>query len=210
MTRLGLVIRGAVIALGCAAGVLAAAIAGVLAPVATSTRLPATRFAGSPLPPGLQAPAVTLHDERGRPLRLGGDGRPALIAFATAACEDTCALTLQTMRIALDDVGGDDGAVAVAVDPQRDTAARARRFLLRQRVAGRIRFALGTRAQLTRVWRAFGVQPQTAAMHHQARIVLLDGRGRQRVGYFTQDTTPEQIAHDLRLFAGGPPAAAGR
>ena len=56
-----------------------------------------------------------------------------IVAFAYTTCEDSCPLEVEQVRVALDRLA-DDGyeevpAIAVAVDPPRDTAARARRFL---------------------------------------------------------------------------------
>jgi protein SCO1/2 len=68
---------------------------------------------------------------------------------------------------------------------------------------GRMRFVLGTRAELAPVWRGFAVRPQTARTEHQARIVLVDGRGRQRIGFPVDQATPERLAHDVRLLEGG-------
>jgi hypothetical protein len=33
-----------------------------------------------------------------------------------------------------------------------------------------------------------------------ARIVLIDKRGRQRVGFPASQTTPERLAHDIRVL----------
>jgi protein SCO1/2 len=63
-----------------------------------------------------------------------------------------------------------------------------------------MRWALGTRAQLERLWRAYGTTPQDVQQEHMARLVLVDRRGRQRVGFPMQETTPEMIAHDLRVL----------
>jgi protein SCO1/2 len=50
------------------------------------------------------------------------------------------------------------------------------------------------------VWRGYAVQPQSARTEHQARIVLVDSRGFQRIGFPIDQATPERIAHDVRLL----------
>ena len=65
---------------------------------------------------------------------------------------------------------------------------------------GRMRFVLGTRAELEPVWRGYGIRPQSANEEHQARIVLVDGRGFQRIGFPIDQATPERIAHDIRML----------
>jgi protein SCO1 len=91
-------------------------------------------------------------------------------------------------------------ALAIAVDPPRDTAERARAFLAEQRALGRIDFVLGTRAQLRPLWKGFFIRPQSVTEEHQARFTLVDKRGFQRVGYPGGQATSEALAHDLRLL----------
>jgi protein SCO1/2 len=86
----------------------------------------------------------------------------------------------------------------VSVDPANDTRARARRFLLEQHVTGRVRFVLGSRAELTPVWRAYGIAPQRGELDHSAYVVVVDGAGRQRLGFPASRLTPEDLAGDLR------------
>jgi protein SCO1 len=103
----------------------------------------------------------------------------------------------------LDKLGHDFPAVAIAVDPPRDTPQRARAFLAEQRALGRLDFVLGTRAELRPLWRAFAIRPQSVTQEHQARITLVDPRGYQRVGFPGSQATPERLAHDVRLLERG-------
>jgi protein SCO1/2 len=128
-------------------------------------------------------------------------GKPVVVTFLYTTCRDTCPVTAQQIRIALDDLGYDVPVVAVSVDPANDTARRARSFALRQSMRGRMRWALGDTAQLQRIWHAYGIRPQTAGDDHTASTVLLDGRGVQRVGFATSVLTPEGLAHDIALLA---------
>ena len=130
-------------------------------------------------------------------------GRPVIVTFLYSTCEDTCPAQAQQVKGALNELGGDVPALAIAVDPANDTPQRARAFLSEQRMTGRMRFVLGSRAELRRVWRGYGVQPQRDDLEHTARIVLVDGDGVQRVGYPLDEVTPERLAHDLRLLAAG-------
>jgi protein SCO1/2 len=88
----------------------------------------------------------------------------------------------------------------VSVDPKNDTPDRAKRFLLRHSLTGRMRFLLGTRSELAPVWKAYGIQSQGAAFDHSAYVLLIDGRGRQRIGFPLNQLTPEGLAHDVRLL----------
>ena len=70
-------------------------------------------------------------------------------------------------------------------------------------MTGRLDFALGSRAELARVWRAFAVQPQRESLEHTGRLVLVDPKGLQRVSFPVDQLTPERLAHDVRLLAAG-------
>ena len=162
------------------------------------------RFEGATLPAGLRAPDFTLRDQDGerttmRELR----GSPAIVTFLYTTCEDTCPTQVQQIKGALAELGEDVPAVAVAVDPPRDTPRSARAFLSKQRMTGRMTFALGSRAELARVWKGFAVQPQRDDLEHTARLVLVDAEGLQRVSFPVDQVTPDRLAHDLRLLAAG-------
>ena len=160
-----------------------------------------SRFEGAVMPAGVRAPDFALRDQDGelvsmRELR----GQPVIVTFLYTTCQDTCPLQAQTVRGALDELGEDLPALAIAVDPPRDTPERARAFLAEQRATGRIDFVLGSRAELRPLWRGFAIAPQTVTQEHQARFTLVDKRGFQRIGYPGQQATPERLAHDLRIL----------
>jgi protein SCO1 len=163
-----------------------------------------SRFEGAVMPAGVRAPDFELRDQDGEPISMREfRGDPVIVTFLYTTCEDTCPLQAQTIRGALDQLGHDVPAIAIAVDPPRDTPERARAFLVEQRALGRLDFVLGSRAQLRRLWRGFAILPQSVTQEHQARITLVDPRGYQRVGYPGSQATPERLAHDLRLLEGG-------
>jgi protein SCO1 len=164
----------------------------------------ADRFEGAMLPAGLRAPELGLPDEEGDAVRMSDlRGEPVVVTFLYSHCDDSCPTQAQQVKGALNDLGRDLPALAISVDPARDTAQSARAFLSKQRMTGRMRFVLGSRDELRPIWRAYGIQPQLDALDHTARIVLVDRRGVQRVGYPLDQVTPERLAHDLRLLAAG-------
>jgi len=158
-------------------------------------------FAGASMPEGLFAPDFELQDQDGERVSMRAlRGQPVIVTFLYTHCEDTCPIQAQTVRGALDDLGHDVPALAIAVDPPNDTPRSARKFLAEQRTTGRLDFVLGSRAELAPVWDGFGVRPQSVTEEHNARITLVDARGIQRVGYPGSEATPERLAHDLRLL----------
>jgi protein SCO1/2 len=163
-----------------------------------------SRFEGAVMPPGVRAPRFELRDQDGEPISMRDfRGKPVIVTFLYTTCEDTCPIQAQTVRGALDQLGHDVPAIAIAVDPPRDTPQRARAFLAEQRALGRLDFVLGTRAELRPLWRAFAIRPQSVTQEHQARITLVDPRGYQRVGFPGSQATPERLAHDVRLLERG-------
>jgi protein SCO1/2 len=158
-------------------------------------------FAGALLPPGVKAPDFALRDQDDRAITMRAlRGRPAIVTFLYTHCKETCPAQAQQVKGALNELGHDVPALAIAVDPPRDTPASARHFLLEQRMTGRMDFVLGSRAQLRPVWKGYAIQPQSVQEEHQARTVLVDKRGYQRIGFPLGQTTPERLAHDVRLL----------
>src|SRR5436305_1538676 len=144
----------------------------------------AARFDGGLLPPGLRIPRFRLRDQDGREVSDRSLlGRPAVITFLYTHCHDTCPITAQQVKGALDDLRSPVTAIAFSVDPSHDTEPSARSFLSKVGMTGRMRFLLGSHDELGQVWRAFAITPQLPHEEHQARLVLLDSRGMQRVGY---------------------------
>jgi protein SCO1 len=161
-----------------------------------------TGWAGYVRPPGARAPDFALRDQEGKRATMAEyRGRPVAVTFVYSTCEDTCPALVDQVRGALDDSGSDMPLLAVSVDPANDTPARARRFLNERRMTGRARFLLGSRAQLEPVWRGYGVQPQEGELEHSATVVLVDGQGRQRVGFPHDQLTPEALAHDIERIS---------
>ncbi len=196
--RLRLVVIG-VLACGFAAvaGVWIAALtrADGVAPKRTS----ATALSGALRPPGAGVGDFALRDQDGTPVTPASSrGKTTIYAFIYSHCQDVCPLEVQQIRGAMDGLGRDVPVVGISVDPAHDTRASARAFMVAQHMTGRMRFALGDRAELEPVWRAFGIQPQSKEDDHSASIVVVDGRGRQRVGYAASFLTVDGLERDLR------------
>jgi protein SCO1 len=179
----------------------AAAVAGVW--IASSSgqepSRPTSEFAGAIRPPGASAPAFRLRDQDGKTVSMADyRGRTVVMAFVYSTCKDTCPGQVQSIRGALDRLGHDLPVLLVSVDPANDTRANAKRFLLEQHVTGRMRFVLGSERELTPVWKGYGIAPQRGTLDHSAYVVLVDGKGLQRIGFPHSQLTPEDLAHDLR------------
>ena len=161
----------------------------------------AERFEGSIMPDGLRAPDFSLRDQDGERVSMRAlRGRPVIVTFLYTTCEETCPAQAQQIKIGLDRLGRDIPALAIAVKPETDTPTNANRFLVEQGMVGRMDIALGSRPELERVWKGFAIQPQLEGVDHQARTVLIDANGYQRVGFPLDQLTPERLATDLRTL----------
>jgi protein SCO1/2 len=191
--RLALIVFASLSILG-AAGVI------VFAKPESATNVGSDGFAGALSPADIAVRDFRLRDQEGRPASLREyRGRVVVLTFMYSTCQDTCPVTAQTIRGALDELGHDVPVLAVSVDPANDTRDTAERFLVKQGLsAGRMRFLLGTRAQLQPIWDAYGIRPQGKGFEHTAYTAVLDRTGRQRVAFPSDHLTDRGLAHDIR------------
>ena len=153
------------------------------------------------MPAGVRAPDFTLRDQDGERVSMRAlRGKPVIVTFLYTTCDDTCPVQAQTVRGALDELGEDVPALAIAVDPPRDTPERARAFLAEQRALGRIDFVLGTPSRAAAALERLLHPP--AVGHRGAPGPLHAGgqAGLPALGFPGDQATPETLAHDLRLL----------
>jgi protein SCO1/2 len=131
--------------------------------------------------------------------------RPAIVTFLYTHCPDVCPLTAQEISSALDRVGDASrriDVVAVSVDPRGDTPGAVRRFLARHRLTGRMRYIVGSSAELEPLWRRWQIAAQQGAATtsvHSARVVLVDREGRQAGSYAASlPIDLDDLAADIR------------
>jgi protein SCO1/2 len=174
----------------------------------SGARGPASPFKGA-LRPKTPPTDFALEDQNGGVVQLSSlRGKVVVLSPMYSTCRETCPLTAQQIRGALDDLSGSERngvrAFALSVDPANDTEDSARRFLIERRVSGYLDYLLGSRDQLQPVWRDFGFAPQTSEHEHNSYVVLIDKDGRQRVGFPVDYLTPEDLAHDIKVLLGAP------
>jgi protein SCO1 len=164
-------------------------------------------FRGNEPPEGLTLPEFSLQDDEGRLVR-GSElrGKALAVTFldteCTAACPIVAAQLGQAVR-ALGDERSKVEALAISVDPLRDTSSRIDAFLRRYRAKGALRYLDGTVPDLRPVWQAFAV----AASHdtgnsnmHSAPVRVFDREGRWRSTLHPGvDLTASNLVNDLRV-----------
>ena len=140
-----------------------------------------------------RAPVLDLADEHGRPTSLQrGDGRATIVSFIDPVCRDYCPLEAQVLNkaIARLPAGARPRVVAVSVNPPADTATNVRLDQKKWHLTTNWHWAFGSRDQLARVWRAYGITvqtiPQTTAgitirkLVHTEAAYLVDAQGYKR------------------------------
>jgi protein SCO1/2 len=157
----------------------------------------------------IPAPDFSLVDQNGQRASLSEyRGQVVILSFMYSTCQNTCPVEAQQIRGALDDLGESLPDLAVSVDPSQDTPINAQRFIFKASLVGRMRFLLGTRAELAPIWKAYGIQPETGTntknSNHSAYVMLVDKRGQLRDGFPDSQLTPEALAHDIRVLQSEP------
>ena len=133
-------------------------------------------------------------------------GRHMLVYFGYTFCPDVCPMELQSVTVALNDMGktaDEITPVFVTIDPERDDVAAVREYIgfFHPRLVG----LTGTLAQVQTITDAFGVfyarardtgETSDYLMDHSSLIFLMDEDG-QYITHIRTGTSPEVMARLL-------------
>jgi cytochrome oxidase Cu insertion factor (SCO1/SenC/PrrC family) len=167
---------------------------------------PPGRYLGSQPPKGIQLPSFRLRDYRGRFVSSAAlRGNVILITFLDTACKAQCPIVAAAvgsgLRLLTANVRRQLRAVAISVDPPRDTPARVRSFLARRHALALAYLSGGTKA-LRPIWKAFGVLSATETGNadvHSSDVRLFDRAGEWvSTMHAGVDLTPRALAHDIK------------
>lgn len=170
---------------------------------------PGDGYDGTLALPARLAPALDLRNYQGRRVTLAQyRGKAVLVTFLYTHCPEVCPLIASNLHRTLQLLGPRASRVqviAVSVDPRGDTPAAVARFLGEHEMTGRMQYLIGSAAELSRTWAAWGVgakaqvgQPDLVA--HSALVYGIDARGRLTTIY-PATFEPSQIAHDVPRLA---------
>jgi protein SCO1/2 len=133
-------------------------------------------------------------------------GRHMLVYFGYTFCPDVCPTELQSLTVALNDMGKKGDAITpvfVTIDPERDDVAAVREYIgfFHPRLVG----LTGTPAQVEAITDAFGVfyakardtgETSDYLMDHSSLIFLMNEKGRY-VTHIRTGTAPEVMVRQL-------------
>jgi cytochrome oxidase Cu insertion factor (SCO1/SenC/PrrC family) len=155
------------------------------------------------------APAIALRDQDGRRLSLAAlRGRPVLLTFMDSRCHAQCPVEGRQLAAVLRALppAQRPTLVVVGVDPAGDTPRSIVHAMRKWTLAGpwRWHWLRGTRAQLARVWHAYGVtvDPRTGDIAHSLVLYLVDRDGSERTAYLFP-FLPGFVQRDLATLARG-------
>jgi protein SCO1/2 len=160
--------------------------------------------------PPRAAPDFTLPGSNGTELKLSTyRGKVVLLGFGFTSCAAVCPITLGTLAQVHKKLGAQASelqVVYITVDPERDDAARLKKYLTAFNptfVGG-----TGTDAQLAAVRKDYGIAAEKVAgpdgsYTHSSFIYLIDREGRLRAlmpfGHLADD-----YVHDVRILLASP------
>lgn len=180
--------------------------------------LPSVGHAHIPLPPkeasgGIGrrtvSTAVTdfkLTDQDGKIFQFANArGKLLLVTFVFTTCPDVCPLftanfatiqrTLEQKKII------DYHLLTITTDPERDTAPVLKAYAERFKADFKNwSFLSGTRAELSKVWKIFGVnvtKTESGQVQHTSFTTLVDREGKRRVDYYGDKWREKEVIKDL-------------
>lgn len=165
--------------------------------------------AAGELEPPREAPEIALRNWNGQPVRLSQyRGRAVMLTFIYDHCPDTCPLIVEKLGQSLELLGSRASqmqVIAVSVDPVGDTPKTVKAFLVKHRMLGRMDYLIGSRSELAKVWKDYGIgveaSPEQREVSHTALIYGVTGKGAQ-LALYDQQFEPSEIVHDVPLLAG--------
>jgi protein SCO1 len=160
------------------------------------------------LSPPAPSPDFALRDSTGKLVRLSQfKGKAVLLTFIYDHCPDVCPLIVANLHTALSQLGAQASKiqiVAVSVDPKGDTPKTVKAFLAAHEMTGRMEYLIGSRKQLTPVWKAYGVEvqgtPNSREVGHTAFVYGITASGKRR-GLYPVEVKPEWVVHDVPILA---------
>src|SRR5215475_551569 len=152
-------------------------------------------------------PDFKLINQYGKPFQfLDMRGKLVLVTFVFATCPDVCPLLtakFAAVQRALEEKKVKDyWLLSITTDPERDSAASLKEYADRFKAdLSNWSFLTGTRADLAKVWKAFGVnvtKTDAGQVFHSALTTLVDRQGVRRVDYYGDKWLDKEVLKDIQ------------
>jgi protein SCO1 len=144
-------------------------------------------------------------------------GKPAIIYFGFTYCPDICPMSLQTMRLALDEAKKAGGRnieaiqpILVSIDPERDSPASMKSYVASSGFPERLIGLTGSVEQVTNAAKAFKVAFRKSVpegnlakdyvMDHTSIFYLLGKDGKLRT-FFSGDPDPKEMGQCIAALS---------
>jgi protein SCO1/2 len=173
-------------------------------------------FAHFPIPPKQgeigrkavrqSAPNFTLIDQDGKRFQFANArGKVVVVTFIFTACPDVCPLLTAKFAAMQRELAANKRAdyllLSITTDPQTDTSAALKSYAKHYKPDFRHwLFLTGSRKQLAKVWKEFGVTVENAGagqIRHTALTTLIDRHGLRRFDYYTDRWQEKEILKDM-------------
>jgi protein SCO1 len=160
--------------------------------------------------PARMAPDFTLQGSDGSELKLSRyRGKVVLLGFGFSACAQVCPFTLATLTQAHKKLGAEASdlqVIYITVDPERDVAARLKRYLsaFNPTFIG----GTGSEEQLAAVRKEYGVYAEKKAgpdgdFSHSSFVYMIDRQGRLKA-LMPYGNKADDYVHDVRILLAQP------
>jgi protein SCO1/2 len=155
------------------------------------------------------APPLHLRDSLGQDVDIRDvHGKAVLVTFVYTHCPDVCPLIVGNFHTALAKLGAkakDVQILAVSTDPRGDTPASVKRFLRQHQMTGKMKYLIGSSAQLQPIWRAWGIKvarsKQTPELVEHAAPIYGIGASGKVLTLYPANYKPAWLVHDVPLLA---------
>ena len=173
----------------------------------TDASTSASRLHGTPTTP-YPAPLLRLRNYDGQEVDLSSFlGKAVLVTFIYTHCPDVCPIIVGNLHTAQSELGSDAQLqiIAVSVDPKGDTPKTVAKFLHERQMTGRMDYLIGSRPELERTWRAWGIAAKVPKRNpelvgHSAYVFGIDASGMVETLY-PANFKPAWIVDDVPLLA---------
>jgi len=174
---------------------------------ANTSAVPDTLKAGV-LSPVMAAPKLALHGTDGQALGLERfRGKVVLLAFGFSSCGEVCPITLATLagaRKKLGEAATNVQVVYVTVDPERDDAARMKKFL--GSFDASFIGGVGSRTEIDAAQKNYGISSTKQVyadgnytIGHSSSIYMIDRAGGLRA-VMPYGHSSDDFVHDLKIL----------